>query len=86
MKARPSRPSDSQLTKDCGLPDRVGTVGSTTPSAVMPLRTEKIWSAVEMKPSQITPVAMVRATKAAMAKPMTRAPRSPIQRDRSADA
>jgi hypothetical protein len=53
-KLRPSKPNVSQSTSDTGLPDEVGDVGGSTPSAVVPSNVPKFVSAQ---------VAKLRATK-----------------------
>ena len=46
--ARPSRPSEAQLTADCGPPDRVGLVGCVTRGLIRSLTDSELDSTTDI--------------------------------------
>ncbi len=80
VNARPSRPSESQATKEPSPPERSAVVGWTVPSLVAVSRTEKAASMALTKPSSRTPVTSSHTVANATTQPVAAAARRPNQR------
>jgi hypothetical protein len=66
-KLRPSNPNVSQSTSDAGLPEAVGDVGGSTPSAVVPSKVPKFVSAqlAKLRAAKLEPISRPAVTIAA---------------------
>ena len=80
MNLRPSRPSESHGTREPGPPERRSVVGCSTPSGVIPLRTENVSLARLTRPLNNRPLTIRYVTPATAIQPTAFAARGPIQR------